>query len=466
MSARMRPLPIHLWLGAALVALVALPVLAAGATAVTLSLWQGGQRQAAREHLVAARRVVVRPEGRWDDPAWQASVRTRLAALGVDAQVFQAGRLVFVTPRVFPSAQFKQDPTHGLLVRTGTAGAVAALYTPGPQVEPLVAALVAWLVTVVLTLAGAGWTLRRLVVRPLAAMSQAAQKIAVGQFDVQLPSSSVREVAEVTAALEIMGAGLRAAEQRQVALEQERRLFIGSIVHDLRTPVFALRGYLRGLEAGLAATPEMIREYAAECRAKADALERLIGDLFTYTRLEYLEQTPQRAPLELGALLHQTVVDMQPVAETKEIIVAVDGPSAPCPLVGDGHLLARAVQNVLDNALRHTPAGGRVCVRWWQEGALLVLTIADTGPGLAAADLPHLFTPLYRGDPSRNRHTGGAGLGLTIARRILQAHGGSIVAANRDGGGAIFTVTLLADDSPAPRAASVAPLHRSEHGGA
>src|SRR5205085_7981670 len=109
---------------------------------------------------------------------------------------------------------------------------------------------------------------------------------------------------------------------------------------------------------------------------------------------------------------------------------------------GDGHLLARAVANLLDNALRHTPDGGQIRVRWHWEDATLVFTVADTGPGIAAHDLSHLFTPLYRGDASRNRQTGGAGLGLTIARRILQAHGGDLTAANGATGGAVFTATL------------------------
>jgi signal transduction histidine kinase len=87
-------------------------------------------------------------------------------------------------------------------------------------------------------------------------------------------------------------------------------------------------------------------------------------------------------------------------------------------------LLARVVENLLDNAVRHTPARGRIDVRWGCEGTTLHFAVADMGPGIAAQDLPHLFTPLYRGEASRNRQTGGAGLGLAIARRILRAHGG------------------------------------------
>jgi signal transduction histidine kinase len=126
-------------------------------------------------------------------------------------------------------------------------------------------------------------------------------------------------------------------------------------------------------------------------------------------------------------------------AQANGITLELDGSRAACRAVGDAHLLERAVENLLGNALRYTPAGGTIGVGWHQEGDRIVFTVADTGPGIAPQDLPHLFEPLYRGESSRNRQTGGAGLGLAIARRALRAHGGDLVAANRPGGGAEFT---------------------------
>jgi signal transduction histidine kinase len=296
------------------------------------------------------------------------------------------------------------------------------------------------------------WQMGRYVVKPLEAMSAAARRIAGGNLDFDLPESRVREVADVRNAFEAMGEGLRDSLRRQADLEEERRFFIGAIAHDLRTPLFSLRGYLEGLEQGLASSPEKAADYIAVCRQKADQLDRLVSDLFAYTKVEYLEQTLQRSPVDFGSLLCRAVEGARDRAHDKgvtlEIVSSMQQAASSTfriadkvlPTIrGDEHLLERAVENLLDNAVRYTPAGGKIEVRWCRDRDRVVFTVADTGPGIAPSDMPHLFDPLYRGETSRNRQTGGAGLGLAIARRALLAHGGDLVAANRPTGGAEFT---------------------------
>ncbi len=282
----------------------------------------------------------------------------------------------------------------------------------------------------------------RAVLRPLAAVTQASRQIVSGNLDFELPPSQVREVAEVSEAFNAMGAGLRQALARQAELEQERRYFIGAIAHDLRTPLFSLRGHLEGLERGVADTPEKAARYVAICQEKADELERLVEDLFTYTRMEYQERPPQCESLDLGEVFRRAADGVRPQAEAKGIVLTLDGPNAPVRLEGDELLLTRAVTNLLDNALRHTPEGGTVRIAWHEDGGRAIFTVRDSGPGFEPHDLPHLFEPLYRGEDSRSRSTGGTGLGLTIARRILQAHGGDLTAANLPSGGAELTGTL------------------------
>lgn len=468
MTGRRITVPLWLWLALALGALAGLPPLCDWGASQALAFWQ---QQAARSQVAAVRGVVGADMTRWRDPAWQRRAGRAFAALGVDVVLVDHAGVEYATSdalqlrrqttairqkfRLVVPATFSA-PFETITIVTGepsarraaapTVGVTYLWFTqPLPGVPPSwVAPLAGW-IALLLTLSLLAWFLVRSVLRPLAAMSRAARQIAGGDLNVRLPPSQTREVAEVAAALATMSAALREALERQVALEEERRLFIGAIAHDLRTPLFALRGYLKGLESGVAVTPEKVMHYIRACGTRADALEKLIAELFAYARIEYLEQAPRREPLELGALLEEAVRESQPVAAAKGIALELFGSAAPCPFAGDGRLLGRAVQNLLDNAVRHTPAGGRVRVCWRQEGARLLFAVEDTGPGLDPRDLPHLFTPLYRAETSRNRQTGGAGLGLTIARRILQAHGGNLTAANAPAGGALFIGTLPAE---------------------
>jgi len=496
MSRRGRTLPLSVWLILTVVAIVVSATIAEIALGRAMVAWQ---QHADQSRLSAMRRVIGTDAACWRDPTWQRRAETTLAALAVDVRLVQLraggqGSPVFVTigarllldtatpatpkgqaapamidnnhiphlPTVTPAFQRITIPDFST---GGVAQGVAFLWFDGPPPEspspwlwPLAATG-----AILLVLAVVVWLLGRSVLRPLAAMNRAVEGIAGGDLNVRLPSSAAREVAEVGAALEGMSAALRESLERQAALEAERRrleeerkLFIGAVAHDLRTPLFMLRGYLKGLENGVAATPEKMAHYISACSAKADALEQLIADLFDYTRLEYLEQEPEHAPLELGGLLREAVEGAQPSAVAKGVALTLEEPEGPCALFGDGQLLARVVGNLLDNALRHTPAGGRIDVRLWRQDACLVFAVEDSGPGIAAHDLPHLFTPLYRDETSRNRQTGGAGLGLTIARRILRAHGGDLVAANAGAGGALFTATLPAASQALPPAEPVA----------
>jgi signal transduction histidine kinase len=281
------------------------------------------------------------------------------------------------------------------------------------------------------------WLTGHTVLRPLTAMRQAARQIAGGDLEIHLPDPPLREVAEVADAFDAMGTALRGSLERQAELEQQRRLVIGAVAHDLRTPLFSLRGLLEGLDNGVAATPEKVARYLALSRQQVDNMERLASDLFTYTRLDYLDEEPHWERLDLAALLGTVAECAQARAAENGITLVIQGTAA-CPVEGDAHLLRRAVDNVLDNALRHTPAGGTITVCYEHAGPACRFLVADSGPGIDPTDLPHIFDPLYRGEASRNRGSGGAGLGLAIARRILRAHGGELRSVNRSEGGAQF----------------------------
>lgn len=390
------------------------------------------QQQAA---LATAQRAITGNVDRWTDPQWQATLRSDLGTLGVrgvirDASGAAVVRVGMIRPDERPSRQ-------AVIVTDGRERGTVTLFTPSRDTSlPPIAAGMA----ILLALCFVRWQM----VRPLEAMGRAARRIAAGDLAFTIPPSRVREVANVRAAFDAMGAGLRASIRRQAELEEERRFFVGAIAHDLRTPLFSLRGHLEGLERGVTSTPEQTARYVAICRQQSDQLDRLVSDLFAYARAEQLEQAPQTVQLEIGPLLSQVVQSLQPSAQGRQIALTVAGPDTPGIVAADANLLQRAVGNVLDNALRYTPPGGAITVTWRAEPGRVLFTVADSGPGIAAADLPHLFDPLYRGEASRSRETGGAGLGLAIARRILRAHGGDLTAGNCPSGGALLTGWLPA----------------------
>ncbi len=446
----MKTLSIRKWLIISLLAMFIIPVVFAGVSAALLGTIHAGsgwnqswgtpidQRQT--QLLDKAAGLVAGNRARWSEPTWRMSTSRQLAGLGVGVVLRDTRAHVIYTGG---NAVQPWNPTHEVLLmdgrrRLGTIDVSTADAGGGPPAPALFG-----LLGLVLTLIGVGVLMGRYVVRPLEATSLAARRIACGKLDFELPDSRVREVAEVRAAFDAMGVGLRESLGRQAQLEEERRFFISAIAHDLRTPLFSLRGYLDGLERGIASTPEKVTRYVAVCRQKADALERLVADLFAYSQVEYLEQTLHHGTVEFGSMLERSIDGLRAQAETKGVAISLVGSQDSGLLEGDKHLLERAMGNLLDNALRYTPAGGEIEVRWRSDSGRLTFTVADDGPGIATQDLPHLFDPLYRGEASRNRETGGGGLGLTIARRILRAHGGDLTAANRSSGGAELTGWLV-----------------------
>lgn len=439
----LRTLPIRRWLGLALLAIFLAPMLTMGV--IGFLLFHENNGPAEIEEQVEER--LQNNADRWADPPWQSELGEWLASENADVVLVEGDQVVFRTsedPLISTSVSSRR--ARQIVLPDSDPPRRAYIYTDpqsGPPEE-----LREWFVPValiaalLLALAGIGWFLRRSITIPLTATSEAARRVAAGELDISLPSSRVREVAELNEAFVAMSEGLRESIERQAELEGERRMLIGAIVHDLRTPLFSLRGSLEGLATGVADTPEKRDRYIAVAQDKAATLERLIADLFAFTRIEYLDESPDRGPLELASFLPGIVDGLRPHADAKGVRLNFEMPSTPVTVQGDRHMLTRAIDNLLDNALRHTPEDGTVQIAWRATGSRAEIAVSDTGPGIPEQDLPHVFDPLFRGEASRNRRTGGAGLGLTIARRIATAHGGNIAVRNASAGGAIFVITL------------------------
>ena len=286
----------------------------------------------------------------------------------------------------------------------------------------------------------AGLALTRVVLRPLDRMVRTAEAISRGDLDRRLHLPSGRnEVARLGSAFDHM-------VDRLAATLQAQRRFIADASHELRTPLTSLEGLsemiLIGADRGDAsATQRMARSIHSELHRMA----RLVSDLLVLSRLDSAVPI-SIAGVDAGKLLDDVAEQVSPIAEARQVHLKVTHDDA-IPLKADPDRLKQVILNLVDNALRYTPPDGRVTLSALYDPASAVarIEVQDSGPGIPPEDIPHIFDRFYRGDPSRARASGNTGLGLAIARAIVQAHGGTIEVRSTPGAGACFMVVLPAE---------------------
>lgn len=288
-------------------------------------------------------------------------------------------------------------------------------------------------VAVVLSAAAAFWVTRR-TTRPLVALADAAAAVERGESDVAgRLRPQVGEFGEVTAAFARMARTL----EREDTL---RRTLVSDVAHELRTPVTILRGTSEQLIDGLAdPTPERLASLYEETLR----LERLVEDLSTLAAAQAATLSLRRAPVDLAEIATQAERALRPQFEEAALQLKREG--GPALVEGDRDRLAQVAANLLTNALKFTPAGGTVTIDTGIGPTVTGddeawLRVRDTGPGIPAQELPHLFERFWRGSSAAGR--GGTGIGLAVVAELVAAHGGSVRAESPSSGGALFTVTL------------------------
>lgn len=274
------------------------------------------------------------------------------------------------------------------------------------------------------------WLARSLAV-PIQAMRDFAVHIAAGEFTAELAVRRSDELGELAAELRRMGQQLSTAEA-------DRRAFLANVAHELRTPVTNVQVTVDALSGGAAEDDALRERFLHAAHKELDRLRRLVEDLLELGRLEAGAVTLASDPVSLPALVRHTVQALGPRFHAKSMRVTTDLPDL--ILAGDDPRLTQVLMIVLDNAVKHAPSGSTVFITGDREGGMARLRIRDEGLGVPPEDLDRIFEQFYTGDPSRAGR--GLGLGLSIARRIVRAHGGSITAASAPGEGTTFTLLL------------------------
>ncbi len=292
----------------------------------------------------------------------------------------------------------------------------------------------------------------RYVSRKLAAIIEYAGKLAKGEFTARLPQGSRDELGILAAQLNDTGEKLQQMFeqlQREHAelekLERVRKDFVINVSHELRTPLASIQGYTETLLEGALDDPEHNVRFLTIIRQNTERLGRLTADLMTLSRLELKTTRFQFASYYVNDLLLDCADSMRPMAEKKHVDLHVELTSDTAEIFCDSEAVHQVMSNLLDNALKYTPEGGRITVSARNIGGdpeMMEIAVQDTGLGIPAEDVPRLFERFYRVDKARSRELGGTGLGLAIVKHLVRAQGGSVRVESKPGEGSTFLFTL------------------------
>ena len=283
-----------------------------------------------------------------------------------------------------------------------------------------------------------GYFLSTTVTERINRLKEAAEKLAQGDLKTRVPINGRDEVATLASAFNQMAEQLQAADQKQRDLDNMRRDLIAWVSHDLQTPLASMRAILEAITDGMVDDPETVKRYLNTAQRDVRNLSALIDDLFQMAQLDAGGFPLNKAQSSLSDLVSDTLESFTELAKQQEITLEGNVELDVDPVHMDTQAIGRVLNNLIGNALRHTLKGRvSVWVRRSSEG--VEVTVSDTGEGIREEDLQHIFERFYRGEKSRNRGTGGAGLGLAIARGIVRAHGGDIKVESQIGKGTQFT---------------------------
>lgn len=273
-------------------------------------------------------------------------------------------------------------------------------------------------------------------------LEKAAHQIAQGELDSKVNVSGRDELALLGSTFNQMSTQLQVAANQKQELEQLRSDLIAWVSHDLQTPLTSIRAIVEALADGIAEDPQTQQRYLRTAQRDIQALSLLIDDLFQMAQLDAGGIPLDREWGSITDLISDTLESFRQMVEQREINLHGEA-SANCdPVNMDIQRVGRVLNNLVSNAIRHTPTGGSITVNATRQDENILVTVSDSGEGISKEDLPYVFERFYRGEKSRNRNTGGAGLGLAIARGIVEAHGGKIWVESHPQRGTTFSFLL------------------------
>jgi signal transduction histidine kinase len=334
-------------------------------------------------------------------------------------------------------------PIHG---NNGNVIAAVVLNTPVTELNAVITHIyhyigITGLVALLLSLVVVSW-LTRGIIRPLKAMQETAGAMARGDYSIPVTIESKDEVGSLGLALNSLAKDLAKYIAELNQMEKLRRDFVANVSHEFRTPMTIIRGYNEALMDGTISDPLLIRKYHQLMGDETIRLERLITNLLDLSRLQSTTVTMDKEKLPLAKVVDSVVNMFWQQAEQKQIVMSVHAQEELPDIWGNGDRIIQLVLIIMDNALKYTPNGGSITISTFQEEEWVVLTVADTGIGIPAEDLPYIWERLYKVEKSHCRADGGTGLGLAIGKQIIDLHDARATVSSEVGQGTMIKISF------------------------
>ncbi len=294
--------------------------------------------------------------------------------------------------------------------------------------------ILGWLTTVALAVIVMCSFVLRAITKPVGELREGIAKMSGGDFSSRVNVRGKNEFTELATAFNSMS-------EKLDALDRSRNMFVSNASHELKTPLSTMKILIETILYQDPIDPGMTREFLSDVNKEIDRLNRIVSDLLTLVNIDSGGMKLSIANVDLNELLLEQVKRLAPLARENGIEMECTAKEA-LEVPGDSVKLQQVIYNVIDNAIKYTPRGGSVQTNLIRSGKRAVIRVTDTGIGIPAEDLPHVFDRFYRVDKARSRATGGTGLGLSIVKQIVTLHGGTITAESEEGKGTTFIIDL------------------------
>jgi signal transduction histidine kinase len=280
------------------------------------------------------------------------------------------------------------------------------------------------------------------VIQPLRQLSEAAESIAEGNLNAEIKYKNNDELGRFCRVFDTMRVKLKESLEKQADYENARKELVASISHDLRTPITSIKGYVEAIQDGVVNDKGKHEKYLQIIKDKTDKLDRLIDDLFQFSQLELGKLKMDLKKVNSRDLMENILEGYFFEFENLNISFSVEEPIPSVTIGADEHFVSRVFDNILQNSKRYIDTGGSVNIKSMVQNGYFLVAISDNGRGIKSEDLPNIFNRFYRGEKSRSRLYGGAGLGLAICKQIIEDHGGKIWVESIYGKGSTFYFSI------------------------